>query len=192
MTATYRLKINELDTNFVHRLQDEHQNAELEIKIISEDAALDETAFWEIIDLLDWNKGTDNEAIIAPAVHALSEKSDAALHAFDDILAEKLYQLDGKNYAENMGEFAYPDNFSADIFLYARCCVVANGRHFYEKVLADPTLMPKNFTFETLLYLTEKAYFLKTGKKDYDYAPTINYETFGNREGWEGISVFDF
>lgn len=143
-------------------------------------------------NLLDWNKSADNAAIIALAVQALSEKSEADLHTFDDILAEKLHQLDGKVYAEHIGEFAYSDNFSADIFLYARCCVVANGREFYEKVLKNPALMPKEFTFESLLYLTEKAYLLKTGKVDYNYSPTINYETFGNTAGWEGITVFDF
>lgn len=192
MTATYRLKIKELDSDFVHRLQDEHPTAELEIKVISDDKSLDESAFWKIIGLLDWNKGTDNEAIIAPAIQKLSQLGEPDLYLFDDILAEKLYQLDKKTFAANIGEFAYPDHFSADIFLYARCCVVANGKEFYEKVLENPALMPKDFTFETLLYLTEKAYYSKTGKPDYDYTPKINYETFGNAAGWEGFSIFDF
>lgn len=49
MTATYHLKVKELDADFVHLLQEQHQNADLEINVIAEDDALDEAAFWEII-----------------------------------------------------------------------------------------------------------------------------------------------
>jgi len=74
--------------------------------------------------------------------------------------------------------------FSSDNFLYARACVVANGKAFYEKVLADPAQMPKDLTFEPLLSLARKAYQKKTGAA-FDYFPTNSYETFSNPEGWE-------
>ncbi len=74
--------------------------------------------------------------------------------------------------------------FSSDNFLYARACVVANGKDFYEKVLADPSQMPKDLSFEALLSLARKAYKKKTGQT-FDYSPTITYETFSNPEGWE-------
>ena len=72
---------------------------------------------------------------------------------------------------------------SSDLFLYARCCAVANGKDFYQEVLSDPAKMPKDLTFEALLYLAEKAYRRKTGKR-LDRAPAYIYETFFNPAGW--------
>jgi len=70
-----------------------------------------------------------------------------------------------------------------DLFLYARCCVVANGRAFYEHVLAHPEDMPKDLTFEALLNLASHAFERKTGF-EMEYVPAYNYETFANTEGW--------
>lgn len=72
--------------------------------------------------------------------------------------------------------------FSSDYFLYARACVVANGKDYFERVLADPTQMPKGFTFEALLYLAADAYKRKTGQ-DFEYVPTVSYETYSNPPG---------
>ena len=49
-------------------------------------------------------------------------------------LRELRDQLDKKVYAENLGEDRYIPGkaFSADYFLYARGCVVANGKSFFE------------------------------------------------------------
>ncbi len=145
-----------------------------------------EDDFWKIIGMLDWSKEEDDDAVIAPAVEYLSQLEPEAIYLFHDMLAEKLFQLDKKVYAENLGEdswhFVRP--FSSDNFLYARACVVANGKAFYDKVLADPTQMPKDLTFESLLSLARKAYKKKTGK-EFDYFPTNSYETFSNPEGWE-------
>ncbi|MEL7120116.1 MAG: DUF4240 domain-containing protein, partial [Bacteroidota bacterium] len=71
-----------------------------------------------------------------------------------------------------------------DLFLYDRCCGVANGKAFYEAVLKDPAKMPKDVSFEALLYVTHEAYQRKTSKSLSDYLPAFNYETFSNREGW--------
>lgn len=76
------------------------------------------------------------------------------------------------------------DYFSPDIFLYVRCCVVANGSTFYEKVRTDPASMPKDCTFEPLLYLAEKAHRIQTGDDNYDYISPTSYETFSNAETW--------
>lgn len=46
--------------------------------------------------------------------------------------------------------------------------------------------MPKEFTFEPLLSLAQKAYERKTGKEEYDYVPSYCIETFCNPEGWDG------
>ncbi|MCB9291546.1 MAG: DUF4240 domain-containing protein [Lewinellaceae bacterium] len=64
-----------------------------------------------------------------------------------------------KVYAENMGKIPGGGQvFSSDYFLYARACVVANGKDYYEKILVNPAQMPKDFTFESLLYLAADAY----------------------------------
>jgi len=153
------------------------------------DTKMDESQFWQIIQSLDW-KQTENARVIAPAIEALSQYPIADIAAFDDLLSQKLYALDGQRYAEQTGDRAYSNNpdqhFSVDGFLYARCCVVANGKEFYEKVLQDPTLMPKNYTFEPLLYLAEKDYRTQTGRNDYDHVPEVWSETFSNADGWPG------
>lgn len=145
-----------------------------------------EDFFWAVVDTLDWSKGEDNESILKPAIHKLSEESLANIFQFDEILSEKLYRLDGKKYAEQLGTYAYQEgeHFSADHFLGVRCCVVANGRQFYESVLEAPTKIPKEHTFESLIYLAQKAYELKTRNEDYNYVPSYCIETFCNPEGW--------
>ncbi len=108
---------------------------------------------------------------------------------FDDILSEKLYLLDGIEYARNTGESAWkPGKYmSVDGFLYDRCCVVANGKAFYEQVLKDPAQMPKDLSFGALLRVAHEAFKRKTGK-NLDYVPAFNYETYSNEEGWKDVN----
>lgn len=47
--------------------------------------------------------------------------------------------------------------------------------------------MPKEFTFEPLLYLPKKSYQLKTGFQDYNYLPKTWYETFSNEAEWPDV-----
>lgn len=152
---------------------------------------MDENQFWAIIDLFDWKK-FEREAIIAPAVEALSRLSREDIQAFHEILHRQLYLLDGRRFAVHLGSNRYaPEedkHFSVDDFLYSRCAVVVNGRAFFESVLQNPRRMPKEFTFESVLYLPEKAWKLKTGKDDYDYSPETWCETFSNPDGWPGIT----
>ena len=144
-----------------------------------------EDRFWKIIGLLDWTKEGDNDAVLRPAVDKLSQFSEIAINRFHDILSEKLFLLDGEKYARYIGENAYggDDYFSADIFLYARCCAVANGKKRFGSILQHPEKMIKNLTFEPLLALVDKAYLKKTGHHT-QHIPAFNYETFFNSEGW--------
>ncbi len=155
---------------------------------------MDEKKFWQVIDLLDWEQDSD-EGVAAPAVTALSLLPDEDIFRFDDLLAAKLYALDGERFAKATGEAAYSGAaggktyFSVDDFLYARCCVVANGRAFYETVLGDPDKMPKDCTFESLLYLHQEAWEIKHGDQEaYPHFHEVWYETFSNAEGWPGIT----
>lgn len=145
-----------------------------------------EQSFWNVIDLLDWSKGDDNEGIIKPAIDFLSEQSETDICNFQDVLSEKLFHLDKKVFAQNIGKNSWvaEQPFSSDNFLYARACVVANGKLFYEKILKQPELMPKNYTFEALLDIASTAYEIKTGKV-FNHVTPISYETFSNPDGWE-------
>jgi len=186
----YKINIQELRPEFIQELKEKYENAEVEIRIFpaqSSPGELTEADFWHVISLLDWSQEEDDdEAILESSVAYLSTLDEASIYRFQDFLSEKLFQLDKRVYAENLGSHAPKKNgtFSSDYFLYARACVVANGKEYFEEVLADPSQMPKDYTFEPLLYLAEDAYERKTGNP-FDYFPTVSYETFSNPEGWD-------
>ncbi len=186
MPVAIKLPLKSLNPATVRDLQEKYPSAMVSIEtgVPAESAAMSEDRFWSIIALLDWGRKTSPD-ILAPAVQALSLFSEDDIFRFDQILAEKLYALDGETFARPLGwNTAGNTRFSADVFLYARCCAVANGREFYEKLLQKPALMPKEHTFEPLLYLAEQAHRLKTGSDRYDFLPTLSYEMFGNPKGW--------
>ncbi len=145
-----------------------------------------EANFWGLIAQLDWAHTGEDDAVLAPVIQSLSTGPVADIEAFETILAEKLFALDTERHARHIGEYAYTDPdepFDVDWFLYARCCVVANGRKFYEAVLANPENMPKNIEFEALLRVARRAHELKTGA-EFDFVPPLSYETFSNKAGW--------
>ena len=159
----------------------------LEEKKIAEYQPMNEDIFWEIIGSLNWKKTGDDDAVLRPALKRLITMTAEDIYLFADILAEKLYLLDGIQYASNIGEDSYKgkdEYFSIDNFLYVRCCVVANGREYFEYILDNPTEMPKDMEFESLLYLPAQAYNTKTKTEDYKHITPLNFETFSNKEGW--------
>jgi len=162
MNAVIKINTADLTEQIIHDLQEKYGTAELEIRVRSEHEkeVLSDSEFWRIIALLDWDKTGDDEAVIASAVDELSKLPVAFIYQFQDKLAEKLYQLDTQIHAENCGANRWQSDkyFSVDVFLYERCCVVANGKDFYEKVLADATQTPKDIDFEPLLYIAANAY----------------------------------
>lgn len=150
---------------------------------------MDEIEFWRIIGLLNWKRTGDDEAVLKPAVKALAKKSPEEIAGFEEILSQKLFGLDTKAHATQMGEDAYVDDkhpFSVDAFLYARCCVVANGEEYYESVLADPGDFPEDMEFEALLELASSAYEARTGTAPDFFETSVSYETFSNKVGWAG------
>ena len=147
---------------------------------------MDDAQFWSLIDRFDWSKDEDDD-IIEPAVMALALLPDVQIADFQEVLARKLYALDGRAWARESGDVWWgdPDRLSVDGFLYARCLVVANGREFYDAVVADPTLMPKEGDFEAILMLAADAYDRKTGLEWDEIEDTeVSYETFANEAGW--------
>ena len=188
MTSQYNLSVDNLTDSFLETLREQYPHAKVQIRVKAEKAfaGLTENKFWNIIALFDWVDSENDEMIIKKAAQALVDAPVRHIYEFQDILSAKLYVLDTRKYAENTGENAWKgidSDFSVDEFLYARCCCVANGKAFYEKVLQQPDLMPKDLTFESLLTLAHKAYHLKTGKQ-FRYVPTHNIETFANQKGW--------
>jgi hypothetical protein len=149
-----------------------------------------EEKFWQLISAFDWAQTGDDEAVTEPAVVELASLPIEEITDFQEILAQTLHALDTKAHARSIGEYAFTsegDGFSVDLFLYARCCVVANGRDFFDSVVSDPSAMPSDMEFEWLLYVAASAYERKTGQ-EFDYDPTVSYETFANRVGWEGAT----
>ena len=193
MITLLESSINNISPSAIKAIQSKYPTAvvRVEIENVYYKGDMNDACFWAIIDVLDW-KTRDSTAILAPAIKALSQFSQNDIQVFHDILNEKLYALDGRRYAEQLGSNRYTTDsnnpFSVDNFLYARCCVVANGKGFYQKVLENPAKMPKEYTFESLLYLPRKAWQLKTGQDNYAYFPEVWSETFSNPNGWEGIT----
>jgi hypothetical protein len=147
---------------------------------------MNDADFWAIIAALNWKKMGDDDAVMAPAVKALAKLPVEQIAAFDDLLAAKLFALDGVAFAREIGHDAYRrpgEYFSGEAFLFARCCAVAKGKELYESVLADPRRMPKDEGFEPLLELAARAYEKKTGD-DYAHVPSPDAETFANEAGW--------
>jgi hypothetical protein len=152
---------------------------------------MNESTFWQIIALFDWDQLGDDDAVMEPACEALAALDEEAIYKFDDILHEKLHAIDTREhcracYAGELDPDNGDDYISADDFLYCRCVVVANGRDFYESVLADPTNMPQGGEFESLLALPGMAYERKTGN-EYDHLSPVSYESFENTAGWQPL-----
>ncbi len=187
MTSTIKIPIRALNEELIKDLQEKYPAGELRILVHKnkKKAPLSKAFFWEIIALLDWDKVEDDEAIIAPAVSRLAAAPVRHILEFADLLSEFLYRLDTPKYAQNIGEEALKEGqyFSVDNFLYARCCVVANGKAAYENVLNTPEQMPKDLTFEALLTIPSEAYERKTSRP-YSYVPAYPIETYSNRVAW--------
>lgn len=170
----------------LRELQEMYPKAELQIEVGQAAPKMSEAAFWKLINLLDWSKTGDDDAVLAPLVDKLAASPLRSIYEFQDHLSEKLFALDREDIARETGEDGWKKGryFSVDGFLYARCCVVANGRAAFEKVVNGPASMPKDMDFEAILYAAAEAFERKTGKP-FDYMPAFNYETYSNQAGWQ-------
>lgn len=188
MTAVLKMNIQELNVKFIEDLKTQFAHSEVEIRVHEQPitrSTLTLNDFWAIIEQLDWSKEGDNKAVVEPVVQILQQQTSAQIYRFADILAEKLWHLDTRSHAQVFLEDPEEEGYlSVDDFLYARCAVVANGRAFYEEVRHNPTAMPKDLTFEPLLYVAMTAYQRKTGK-ELMFVPAFNYETYSNKGGWK-------
>lgn len=153
---------------------------------------MDEDTFWAIIEDFKWIETGNDHAVLEPSCAALAQLDEDAIFKFHDLLSEKLHSLDTREhcracYRGQLDPDDGDDYISPDDFLYARCVVVANGRGVYEQVLAEPSRMPRDMEFESLLYLPNSAYERKTGL-EYAHYPPVSYESFQNTTGWAPTS----
>lgn len=142
--------------------------------------------FWKVIARINWTEESDEKRML-PVLELLKSKNEAEIISFQENLAYKLFTLDTKEHAMHIGEFSYKNeetHFSNDFFLYVRCCVVANGKEYYEKVLKNPKEMPKDMGFEPLLYIGEEAFEQKS-QKEWNHETKYDYETYSNENGWK-------
>ena len=139
--------------------------------------------FWKLIALIDREQlaGGDEDVAIEPLASALASRPEDDLRGFEDVLAQKLYALDGQRFAQEAGNSGGSD----DAFLYARCWVVGAGKEHYHRVLATPRLMPKSLDewLEPLLYVASNAYEKATGE-EWDHETPVSWETGSNEAEW--------
>ncbi len=169
----------------IRKEEEEEEALALKNSISKPKKMLDEKSFWKIISLLDWSK-EDEEAIVEAAIKELSTFTAWKIRHFEETLSYKLFLLDTEEHAKEIGEYCFSQqdqHFSPDLFLYARCAVVARGKEVFEDVLSNPSKMLKDTEFEILLSLSSEAYYVKKGK-EFEYKSGCSYETFSNKEGW--------
>jgi hypothetical protein len=148
---------------------------------------MSEAEFWTLISKIDVNALDmgDGNAAVRPVQMALCRlKNESELASFEEMLAQKLYALDGEIYAKIAGESGGSD----DGFLYIRLYVVARGKNYYEAVLADPTKMPRSINqwCEPLLGPHKCAWARLKGQdvSDWPFSPSVSYESGSNGDLW--------
>jgi hypothetical protein len=144
---------------------------------------VDESTFWRLMDHVDRGAlALDEDAAVEPLVGELTALRPTELASFQEHLAQRLYALDGRRFADESGESGDSD----DGFLYARCFVVARGEEHYRRVLAAPSLMPKSSDdwCEALLTVATTALERSTGEER-ELETSVSYETGSNRKQWE-------
>jgi hypothetical protein len=141
--------------------------------------------FWEIIGLLAWKYEGNDEKVVKPAIKYLSKQDDEFIFAFEEQIAEYLYAIDGRKWAESFKK-ANDGIFSDDGFLYCRCVAVINGEEYYNAILNGSIELNGDLEFESILSVPHLAWAKKHKKEqdDYPYFTETCYETGSNEELW--------
>lgn len=194
MTNVIRYPLRNISPQTLRDLQEHYPNASVQIELSEkpQEGGLTEADFWDLIAQLDWTKSGNDDAVIAPVVVALIKSPLRHIYDFADILSHKLYLLDGEIYAnpQNEPNVAFDSDFAADRFLYARCCVVANGKAFYDNIRQNPLEMPLNYLFAPLLRIPSEAFKQQVGKQ-LEHVWAYPVESFTNPDGWQTLNTND-
>ncbi|GKU85310.1 MULTISPECIES: DUF4240 domain-containing protein [Niallia] len=173
-------------------LEKEIEEQEQKDMIIDEDnkkhkdvKLMNNSDFWKLMSLIHSTRQIKEG--IQLLITELAKLKVKEIKLFEETLSFKLYLLDTKEHACNIGEHSFreekPNTFSVDLFLYARCAAVSKGEKIYNEILDIPKLMPKNEFLEELLDVASEAYEEKKGK-EFIFNTTYDKETFSNKEGW--------
>lgn len=113
-------------------------------------------------------------------ISKLSKQPEEVILGFEETLSYKLFLLDTPQhaYADNENEYLSPD-----LFLYARCAVVARGKKYYDMILNDPGRFDMELDFEELLEVAPEAFEKKT-KEEFHCLTKYDYETYSNEQAW--------
>ncbi|PZT75381.1 MULTISPECIES: DUF4240 domain-containing protein [unclassified Streptomyces] len=148
--------------------------------------------FWALIATLN---GEATEANCRRLAKRLSRRPLPEITAFAERHAEALYRLDQEKFgtlpvADMTLDDGAPFPQSGDSFLYARCAVVAAGRHTWESVFSDPAKFAPytatTYDGERLLYVPDEAYELATAE-EWPRTTRYCYESFSNKDGWPAL-----
>jgi hypothetical protein len=148
---------------------------------------MDIEEFWELIATIGGYPPDDEVQSFLRLEVALAAKERAEISSFEDHLAEMLYKLDRRSFAE-VRTIDTGRTQSSDSFLYNRCAVIVAGEAAYRDVLSGARSF-HSFTHshapssESLLYVAQKAY-ERTGGAWQHISPH-DYETGSNEEGWQ-------
>jgi predicted DNA-binding WGR domain protein len=153
-----------------------------------------EDAFWDVIGCFDWKKLGDDDAVMRPAVKALTAMTVDDIRTFERLLIEKLHALDTRDicrgiYRDELDVDDGDEYVSADDFLYRRCVIVVNGKACFDDARARPNDVPTGGEFESLLYVAQNAYEAKTGAEGLFADTELSYESFTNAEGWKATAT---
>lgn len=146
-------------------------------------------AFWGWIERLG---GRPDPDALDELTAVLAERGEADVVAFAEALARALHDLDTPaHFGQRVHDVSEPDDapamaMSADVFLYARCAVVAAGRETWTRTVADPAAMAGRWEVadgELLLGVAPEAYERATGLL-WDHETAVSYETGADAAAW--------
>ena len=140
--------------------------------------------FWELLDCLEWQYEGDDEKVISPVVNQLSKMEDKDIFEFEEIMAELLYNIDGKQWAQDV--YGDLSKCADDDFLYTRCVAIVNGEKYYNDVKNRSHNLNPDLEFESVLYIPQLAWEKKHRVKgeNYTYVTRFSYETGSNAGNW--------
>lgn len=192
MASIIRYTLRDISPQVLRDLQEHYPDASVQIELSAAPAngGLSESDFWDLLNNLDWARAGDDNAVIKPLVETLASRPLRHIYDFADILSYKLYLLDGDAYANPTQRTDWEEDadFTADRFLYIRCCIIANGHQFFDDIRRHPEKTPHDRVFAPLLRVPNEAYSKQT-KQSIKHIWAYPIETFSNLDGWPNFGV---
>ena len=139
--------------------------------------------FWTLVAMVPPHELADDPGAVADAedlaalTSELAARPDEQVISFFHLFSAKLHALDTPAHYENCRVCGH--EASSDVFLYARCHVLALGPDRYAEILSDPTRFPRDLWFEDILGSANEAYD-RVWERDPDPDARPNYESFTN------------